>query len=82
MSLYRKRGAGTVRQSLSLSPETQKGLKKIQDAFAVRWPKEKYPTLSAVLEVVLSRNLAELEADPEWLAEEVKEFQRRYQTKK
>ena len=82
MSLYRKRGAGTVRQSLSLSPETQAGLKKLKDAFAQRWPKDKYPTLSAVLEVVLAKNLTELKTNPEWLAEEIKDFQRRYTKRK
>lgn len=81
MSFYRKRGTGFVRQSLSLSPETQKGLKKIQDAFAVRWPKDKNPNLSLVLEQVLMKNIRELEENPEWLADKIEEFQRRYARK-
>jgi len=78
MSLYRKYGSGTVRQCVTLSPSTVEGLHKIQEAFATRWPKEKYPTLSAVLDQLLEKNLAEFEKNPEWLDAEVRDFERRY----
>lgn len=79
-SFYRKRGSGTVRTSLAMAVETQEGLNKIRAAYNTRFPRNQYPSLSAVLEVVIAKNLAELEANPEWLAEEIQDFQRRYST--
>ena len=81
-SVYRKRGAHTVRFTVSVSDDTQAKLKQIQKAFATRWPKNTYPTLSAVLEELLNRHARELESDPAWLDAEVAEFQRRYLTAK
>jgi hypothetical protein len=81
-SIYRPRGSKTVRKTLAMSVETQQGIKQLQAAFSHRFPKDQFPTLSAVLEIVIHKNLAELNANPEWLAEEVKDFQRRYLTAK
>lgn len=80
-SVFRKYRSGTVRQCISLSPSTVEGLHKIQDAFATRWPKDKYPTLSAVLESLLEKNLAEFEKNPAWLEAEVRDFERRYKAR-
>jgi hypothetical protein len=76
--IYRKRGVKSVKVTASISKEAQAKLEAIQKAFAVRWPVDTYPTISAVLEAVLERHATELEADPDWLDAEVQEFQRRY----
>ena len=80
--IYRKRFSGTSRATFSLTQETLDGLDKIRRAFGEKYPKDKYPTLSLVLEQVLEKNLRELQENPDWLEAEVQEFQRRYQTKK
>lgn len=80
--IYRKRFSGTSRATFSLTQDTLDGLEKIRHAFGKRYPKDKYPTLSLVLEEVLEKSLQELNDNPEWLAEEIKEFQRRYINRK
>lgn len=77
-SIYRKRGSESVKVTASISTEAKAKLEAIQKAFAVRWPADTYPTLSAVLESILERHAKELEANPDWLDAEVAEFQRRY----
>lgn len=81
-SIYRKRGSGTVRTSLAMAVETQEGLNKIRDAFAHRFPRNQYPTISSVLEVVIAANLQELQDNPEWLKAEIETFTARYANKK
>ncbi|HWV46786.1 MAG TPA: hypothetical protein VN039_12350 [Nitrospira sp.] len=77
--IYRKRFSGTAaRTTFSLTQETLDGLKKIRTAFGMRYPKDRYPTLSLVLEQVLTKNLRELQENPEFLADEIEEFERRY----
>ena len=81
--IYRKRFSGTAaRTTFSLTQETLDGLDKIRHAFGKRYPKDRYPTLSLVLEQILAKNLRELQGNPEWLADEIEEFQRRYASKK
>ena len=75
---YRKRSFPSVRQSFTRQDQTLKGLKRIQEAFAVRFPTGQYPSLSAVLDAVLSREAAALDSDPAYLAESIQDFERRY----
>lgn len=77
-TIYRPRGNKTVRASFSIEEEVQAKLTKIRDAFQTRFPKDQYPSLSAILEVTISRCYQDLLNNPEWLDAEVNEFQRRY----
>lgn len=78
-SIYRPRGSNPVRQCVTLNQSTVDGLEKIKAAFYSRFPKDQYdPTFSAIFETVLQKAAAELDADPDWLAVEVADFQRRY----
>ena len=81
-SIYRPRGSNNVRQTVNLSKETIAGLDKIRQAFYTRFPKDAEPTISAIFETVLAKASVELDADPEWLEVEVRDFQRRYLQRK
>ena len=76
-SIYRPRGADTVRISASLSTGAVEAADRIRVAFAQRYPKGQCPTLSAVLEATLKR-YAGLLADPDQADAEAKDFERRY----
>lgn len=80
-TIYRPRGRDTVRASFSMELEAQHKLGQIRDAFQTRFPKDVYPSLSAVLEIVIARSYADFLDDPTLLDAEVKEFQRRYHKK-
>lgn len=75
---YRPRSFPTVRQTISLQPSTLEGIQKIQTAFAQKFPTGQYPSLSAVLDTVLSKEAQALDADPEYLADSIRDFERRY----
>lgn len=65
------------RVQVSLHPETIESFKRIQNAFTGR-----YPALSGLFEQVLARHAERLNNDPEALAEEVSEFEKRYRKAK
>ena len=78
--LYRQRvksGGRSVRRSFSITTATIEGLNKIRAAFHRRYPQAAFPTLSAVLESVIAKDLKRLNK-PDHLAAEVRYFQRKY----
>lgn len=77
-TIRQKMGIDVTVKSFSLTDSTIQGLESIQKSFCVRYPTERYPTLSLVLEQVLAKCAKELDADPEWFAEEVRIFQTKY----
>lgn len=80
--IYRKRGEPLQIMSFSVADRTRDGLEAIKLAFCEKYPADRYPTMSFVLDVVLSRAAKELDRNPEWLAAEVQEFRSRYQKAK
>lgn len=81
-TIYRARGKQTVRASYSMELEAQEKLTLIRNAFQTRFPKDQYPSMSAVLEIVITRSYQDLLSNAEWLDEEVKIFQQKYQKRK
>jgi len=78
---YRKRDKKrpTVkRTSISLNQSCLAGLESIRVAFRRKYPESAYPTLSAILNVVLESEVRNLEKNPRRLEAEVAEFERRY----
>jgi hypothetical protein len=69
---------GSPVTSVRLAPETKKGLETIKTLFQKRFPQEKFPTLSACLDLALRRYLEEYGNDPVALREELDEFRARY----
>ncbi len=80
-TFYRKRDKQqpTVkRTSVSLNQSCLAGLESIRAAFHRKYPESAYPTLSAILNVVLESEVKGPEKNPKRLAAEVADFERRY----
>ena len=80
LALYRKRDkkkGPTRKVTFSVSDQTIQGLNDIRSKFHRRYPAAAFPTLSCVLEKVISKNLKHLHR-PEILAAELADFERRY----
>ena len=77
---YRKRTpTGSTHASVRLSNETIEGLEEIKRVFRLRFPLEKFPTLSACLDHALRQFLEQVGDDPKALRAEVAEFKARYE---
>lgn len=72
--MYRVRSGGAAKTSISLSPQTVEGIHEIRRQFQRRYPKEAYPSLSAVLDSILIDRLKDYDRHPEWLVEVLKLF--------
>jgi hypothetical protein len=72
---------GSPVTSVRLTHDTRRGFEEIRETFKRRFPREKFPTLSACLEIALRRYLNEVGNDPKALREEVAEFRERYGVK-
>jgi hypothetical protein len=75
-SLYPPRKRGEVRSKrvmVNLRPRTLESLDRIRTLFSGR-----YPSLAGFLDQILEREAERLDNDPEALADEVREFERRY----
>lgn len=68
----------TRKVSFSVSESTIEGLDKIRNAFRLKYPTAQFPTLSSVLEKVLTKNLELFEREPGELAKAVQEFEKKY----
>lgn len=82
-ALYRprdKKKGPTRKVTFSVSDATIQGLDKIRTAFRRRWPEAAWPTLSATLEQLISKDLRRL-SKPEVMAAEIADFERRYPRK-
>ncbi len=73
--IYRRYRSGTTYKTYSLSPETVEGLDRIVKAFSSRLSG---PTHSAILEAVLVKRFAYYEENPQALAEDVADYERRF----
>jgi hypothetical protein len=69
---------GSPVTSVRLAPETKQGLETIRALFQKRFPQEKFPTLSACLDMALRRYIEEVGEDPKALRAEVELFKERY----
>lgn len=76
--VHRKPSESSEIKSFVLHKSTSEGLKRIQKAFAARYPKDRYPSLSSVLDAVLSKEAQALDSDPAYLDESIRDFERRY----
>lgn len=79
-ALYRKREkkkGPTRKVTFSVSEATIQGLDRIRTAFRRRYPQAAFPTMSAVLESVITKDLKRL-SRPDQLAKEVADFEKRY----
>jgi hypothetical protein len=78
--LYRRRdpkSGKSVRTTFTLAPSTMQGLDMIRKAFRRRWPEASFPTISAVLQQLISKDLKRL-SRPEHLKAEVESFEKKY----
>ena len=74
----RKRGeVRSTRVTVNLHPRTVESLDRIRTLFSGR-----YPSLAGFLDQILEREAERLDKDPKALAAEVKEFERRYATRR
>ena len=74
--------AGSKLVSARISAEAERSLNDLRLAFQTRYPEGVFPCLSHLLQIAIDRYLGELGADPARLKEEVKDFQRRYGSKR
>lgn len=72
--MYRVRSGGAAKTSISLSPQTVEGIHEIRRQFRHRYPKEAYPSLSAVLDSIIIDRLKDYDRHPEWLVEVLQLF--------
>jgi hypothetical protein len=74
----KKQGRAYHVKSFSVSDATIKGLDEIRAAFQRRFPQSAFPSLSCVLEQLISENLARLNRNPAALAVEVEQFEKKW----
>jgi hypothetical protein len=79
-SVFQKRSkqGKSPRLTFTVSDETIKNLDKVRSAFHRRYPLAAFPTLSAVLEKILAKDLAMFNRKPAELAKVVQEFEVKY----
>jgi len=64
--------------AMRLSPRTIAGVEYLRESFGKRYPKSKFPTVSAVMSDFIQARVALFEFRPSVLNAEIKEFKEKY----